>query len=305
MKSKVFLDSGGHSLHALRGKTLPVDFCETDAFWDYVEKYCEYIDKNKELLETYVTVDIVNDPELCWKVQRYMECIWNLSPMPVYHGGEDWKWLIKYLDNYEYIGVTGLARGYTKSQWIRDMGDPLFSLICKKPNYLPTHKIHGFAMTSPSLITAYPWYSVDSTSWIQFGKYGAVIIPRKINGKYSYCKSPYITFVTSRDAKKCSQGHFDNFVDIHQTYFYEYFKEKGFIVGSSEFKTVDANYKLQTNEHWADKRCGLVEIVIEEGLCNSHELRDKLNIIFYLDMEAQLPSWPWPWIKKVKATKLF
>jgi len=305
---KIFLDSGAHSLYKreVMGK-VPIDwsYYESDEFWKYVDEYADFIKKNQSLITVYVNVDVIHNSELTWKVQKYLEDHHKLNPMPVFHTGEDFKWFKKYLDNYDYIGVGGLGQEQVKSQWITTMGDPVFSLVCKSPDYLPTHKLHGFAMTSPSLLTRYPWYSVDSTSWIQFGKYGAVVIPRKKMNKYIYSESPYITFVTSREVKKSSQGHFENFVGMHQDYFYDYFEEKGFIIGSSEFKTVPDDYKLQEKEHWCNKKENLVEVIIEEGLSNSHELRDQLNIQFYMDLEASLPSWPWPWIRKSKVRTLF
>ncbi|MFA6041810.1 MAG: hypothetical protein WC733_09940, partial [Methylophilus sp.] len=33
-------------------------------------------------------------------------------------------------------------------------------------------KTHGLGITSEKLLTAYPWYSVDSTSWLSFARYG-------------------------------------------------------------------------------------------------------------------------------------
>lgn len=311
---KLFVDSGAHSLYTreIMSKGLRAEgyeYYETDAFWEYVDSYAEFIKKNEHLIDTYVNIDVIFNNELSWKVQKYLEDQHGLHPLPVLHSsrsGDMMKWLKIYLDNYEYIGMEGLGQQSTKAQWMNNLGDPVFSKICTKPSYLPTHKIHGFAMTSPDLLARYPWYSVDSTSWIQFGKYGAVVIPRKNKDTYDYSKSPFITFVTSREAKKGHQAHFDNYVDIHQEYFYNYFEEKGFIIGSSTFRTVDPNgYKCAENEHWADRKEGLVETIIEPGISNSHELRDQLNIQFYLDLEANLPPWPWAWIPKVRHTRLF
>jgi len=44
----------------------------------------------------------------------------------------------------------------------------------------PTLKVHGFACSGVQVMKRYPWYSVDSTSWL-----GSVIFARPINGESS------------------------------------------------------------------------------------------------------------------------
>jgi hypothetical protein len=307
----IFVDSGAHSIYTReiikKGfKASNYGYYETDEYWKYVDSYAAFLKENLHLIETYVNVDVIFNNELTWKTQKYMEDAHGLSPLPVFHAGDGFDyWLNKYLDNYEYIGIGGLGQQSSKSQWKSNMGDPVFSKICKAPDYMPTHKIHGFAVTSPVLLAEYPWFSVDSTSWFYLARYGIIIFPRKICGKYDYRKSPYTTVVSSRPAKKGTTSHFDNYVDMHQDYFREYFEAKGFSIGVSEFKTVDSSYKLEDNEVWAVRKDNLVEVVIEHGLCNTHELRDRLNLQFYLDLEASLPPWPHPWTKKYRNTRLF
>lgn len=310
MDSKIFIDSGAHSLFVREilkkqhGK-LTFEYYETDEFWSYVDAYAKYIHENKHLVEVYVSVDVIHNPELSWKVQRYLEDSYGLKPLPVYHSGEDFTWFKKYCDNYDYIGVGGLGQEVSRTTWINNIGTPVFSYICKKPDYKPIRKIHGFAMTAPSLVTGYPWYSVDSTSWVQFGKYGIVIVPYKKGGVYDYTQSPNTVFVSSRPKSKSNINHFDNAVGMHKGYFADYFAERGFVLGKSEFKKVGEGYKLEAEEQWADRKSNLVEVVLERGLSNHHELRDQLNLMFYLDLEKNTPEYPRAWKPKAKITQLF
>lgn len=309
MPSRIMVDSGAHSIFVkeiLKKKHGQLDFgyYETDEFWDYVDAYGEYISKNKHMIDLYVSVDVIHSPELSWKVQKYLEKEWKIKPLPVYHSGEDFKWFKKYVDEYDYIGVGGLGQEVTRSTWMKNIGIPVFSYICKKPDYTPIRKIHGFAMTAPSLVTGFPWYSVDSTSWVMFGKYGIVIVPYKRKGLYDYSKSPNTVFVSSRPESKGNIGHFENVVDMHQSYFQKYFEENGFILGKSEFKEVSGGYALRENEQWANRKKGIVEVIIEKGLSNQHELRDQLNLLFYLNLEKSLP-YPRAWKPPCKVTQLF
>lgn len=309
---KLMCDSGAHSLfqrevgHATNKNNINWSFYESDAFWKYVDEYAMFLHKNKHKLDVYVNVDVIFNPELTWKAQRYLEDVHKLKPLPVVHSGVDLSWFKKYMDNYDYIGMSGMGGSVSKGEWMRTFGTPAFSLLCKPPDFIPTHKIHGFAVTSASLLARYPFYSVDSTSWIQFGKYGAIIIPKRVMDRYDYKTSPFITFVSSRPERKKNKTHFENFTSIHQDYFDEYLKEKGFIMGKSEFKTVTkTGYTLQEDEQWSDRTEGLVEVIVEPGLCNQHELRDQLNTEFYLDLEASIPPWPWTWRPPSRANTLF
>lgn len=303
---KVMIDSGAHSLFVKYKAQL--NFYESDEFWEYVDTYAEFIKANQDHIAVYVNVDIIRNAELTWKVQKYLEDTHKLNPLPVFHTGEDFKWLKKYIDNYDYIGLGGLGQKGGKTRWMKTIGDPAFSLICPSPDYIPIRKFHGFAMTSPDLISDYPWYSVDSSSWVSAGKYGMVIIPPFKNGKYDYTISPYFLNISTMPNRRKELDHIDHRPLFHQKEFYKYFADKGFIFGKSEIKDVDEGYVLKDNEKWLDRKTKTkVEIIVERGLCNDHRLRDQINLQYYLDLEAQAPSWPSPWRKKdkIKTRRLF
>jgi len=87
----------------------------------------------------------------------------------------------------------------------------------------------------------------------------------------------------------------------------KYFDHKGYVLGQSEFKTVEAKeYELAENEKWNGKEqngAREVEVIIEPGLSNDYKIRDELNIIYFLDLEKALPEFPWPF--KIKRSKGF
>lgn len=298
---KLALDSGAHSLfnEHTRGKERDFSFFESDIFWKFVDGYCEFLQKNKQYFDLYVSVDVIFNPELSWKVQKYMESK-GLSPLPVFHVGEDFKWLKRYIDNYDYVGLGGLGQTTSKKNWITGMGDPAFSMICDDKG-MPRIKTHGFAMTSPDLVIQYPWFSVDSTSWFQFGKYGLIIVPKKKNGSFRYDESPHIISVSSRKKRKADAENFDHLPDMVKEYILEYIGSKGLSMGKSELKSVAFN-KKKPEFHLSDNEVSEEEIVIEEGVCNSMYVRDELNLQYYLDLEANIPPWPRPWKKKIKTT---
>jgi len=118
--------------------------------------------------------DVYKPENYLKEVQQYMEDVYKLNPLPVFHSGEDFKWLKLYLDNYGYIGLGGLGQSVSKGNWILNVGEPAWNMICDEKG-MPRIKVHGFAMTSPDLIIDMAFFSVDSTSWMQFGKYGLLL----------------------------------------------------------------------------------------------------------------------------------
>jgi len=38
-------------------------------------------------------------------------------------------------------------------------------------------KVHGFGLTARKLMSKYPWYSVDSSSWVQAAANGSIVLP--------------------------------------------------------------------------------------------------------------------------------
>lgn len=307
MNISTFLDSGAHSLYELTIKKAGkgYEYIETDEFWKFVDDYAQFIKEHKNEIDIYVNMDIIFRPDLTWRVQKYLEDTHKLSPLPVFHAGEDLKWLKKYIDNYDYVGIGGLGQDVTKGQWIKNVGDPAFSLICDTKDSTPRVKAHGFAMTAPDIMFNYPWYSVDSTSWVMYGKYGIVLIPKTRNGKRNYSLTPWtITVSTRSPSMKLDGEHFRTLPLMQQKLMEQYFAEKGFKIGKSEFRKVETGYKLGEGESFVDKKKKEIEIVAERGLCNDHSLRDQINLLYFLDMQNSIPPWPWPWRKKTRARRL-
>lgn len=94
----------------------------------------------------------------------------GLTPVHIFHQGERFEWLERIAARHRYIGISpnNDAGPKSKFNWMREV----FGRI-KAGNMT-----HGFAVTARKLMRAFPWYSVDSTSWmapVQYGK--AVFTP--------------------------------------------------------------------------------------------------------------------------------
>jgi hypothetical protein len=136
--------------------------------------YCEYIKRNSDFIEVFSVLDGIGDPAKTWANQKEMESR-GLSPLPCFHYGEDERWLEFYVKNYPYITLGGMVPNSPSEnqRWL----DRIWPAYLCHPDGSPKVKVHGFGMTSIPLMKRYPWFSVDSSSWVQFGFYGAIVLP--------------------------------------------------------------------------------------------------------------------------------
>ena len=284
----LFLDSGAHGLynqHVVKNKN-KYDWYSSFAFEEYVDKYVSFVKENKNKISVYPNIDVIFRPELTWKIQLLLEKK-GINPIPVVHYGTDIKWLKRYMARgYDYIALGGLGQTVNVRNY-PNWADEIFKEICDQPSHLPKIKTHGFAMTSHKLMTRYPWYSVDSKSWISFGAYGFVVIPARTNGKWDYTK-PFFTVRTSiRPCKASSPFKAEAKKETHvQKLFKQYIEEKGYELGES---ILDENRN---------------EVIIKPGLINDDKERCTLNGIYFIDLAEHLPEWPWPFFTKTKKLSL-
>lgn len=288
----LFLDSGAFSAFT---QNITID----------IQEYIRFIKEHKDLLTVYANLDAIGDPEKTWKNQQIMEKA-GLDPLPCFHFGEDWKWLKMYIEKYEYIALGGMV-GVRDRAALTAFIDKCFSeYICGKDG-MPKVKVHGFGLTSLRLMLRYPWYSVDSTSWVVTGRMGGVYVPRFRAGKYIYDQDSWKIQVSNRSPTMSEAGaHITTMSPVVQKEILRYFESKGFSLGKSRFKTCSDKYELRDNERWNGKAKNgerEVEVIIEPGLCNDYKQRDELNIMYFLDLEKTIQ--PWPWAFKLKKTGSF
>ena len=157
---RVFLDSGAFS--AFTQKT------EID-----INRYCDYIKANHDILEVYSVLDAIGDAEGTWRNQQYMESQ-GLHPLPCFHYGEPLEALDYYVNRYPYITLGGMVPiSYAQLVlWL----DHLWEKHLTTSAGTPKLRVHGFGLTSKMLMERYPWHSVDSSSWVQIASLGGIYL---------------------------------------------------------------------------------------------------------------------------------
>lgn len=175
------------------------DYYGSDVYQDYLDAYVEYVKEHKKKFEYYVTLDAMYDAERTYQATRQLEKA-GLHPMPVFHYGEDFKWLKKYMDSYKYIGIGGIARGVGGPRRVAFL-NKVFAIT--HPKGKDEFKLHGFGLTSTELMLMYPWYSVDSFSPLMLANNGKLQMPEPIIKRgsitgFDFTKSGRIVYISQR-----------------------------------------------------------------------------------------------------------
>lgn len=163
--------------------------------------YIKWLLDHRDLLYSYVVLDIIPgaygrkpteeerivSAEGSYRNQQLMRDA-GLSPIPVFHQHEDFKYLEKYLrDGEPYIGAAT-----NKSTSVEDQADWLDNVFTALTDSKgkPFVKLHGFGITRPSLVMRYPWFSTDSTTWTLTPSFGQLWVPIFVDGKPNYHVPP-------------------------------------------------------------------------------------------------------------------
>lgn len=214
-RAQIFLDSGAFSAHTL-GVTLKV------------EDYCKYIVDNWDIIRgedgnmMASVLDGIGNVEETYRNQMEMERVFrevyglNWRPLPCFHAGEDERYLDWYVANYDYITLGGMVGASTAQLmvWL----DRVWNKHLVDGAGRPKIKVHGFGITSIPLMESYPWYSCDSSSWVQTAAFGSVMLPE--HGPIS---------VSEKSPSRHDVGqHATTLSPVEQDYVFRKLEENGF-----------------------------------------------------------------------------
>lgn len=276
----MFMDSGAFSLYFqhLHGKSpeQAKQFPKSAEFREYVKAYAAFLRAFKRDIDVAANVDVIFNPEASFEALEILEGE-GVKVMPVIHMGESMVWVQKYLDKgYDYLGFGGFASVKGDRDVFLRWINSAFTLLCPESNKrLPIAKTHGFAVTSWSMLMRFPWYSVDSTSWIKAAAYGGIYVPRKSRGAFSFEKPPLSVCVSQKSPSISEFGrNFSSMSSLEREMMEEWLASIQVPLGR-----VDRN----GNE-------------IERGVLTHHKPRSLANLVYFEQLAASVPKYPWPYI---------
>ena len=321
--ASMFVDSGAHSLynrHVLKqhgtrigthGRELErpnkIVSCSDYSWYDlkpgselrqYLALYAKLIRKCPTGTETlFVTVDAIRNPKKSFEIHRFFYQEYGIWTIPVIHFGASLKDADRYLEQKpcDFLGI-GSGSRLTSFRTYVAWADIIFRHLCPASNkFLPTVRTHGFAMTDFKLMVRYPWWSVDSATWVKLGAYGWMLVPHWKAGGWRFDIQPLLINVSRRDGKlsrlrmthrrhvKAAAGH-----------------RRGRHIDSSapaSFETVERWLKALGIPLGKYDRAGNIT---EIGAVSDGTVRGLANLCYYKIFEETLPTWPFPLDKKIR-----
>jgi hypothetical protein len=270
-------------------------YFESDHFWDCVDQYANFVKEYKVGIDFYANLDVIHHPEFTWKVQQYLEDFHKLNPVPVIHHGEPLEWIDHYLRyGYDLIAIGGVSQEQTAANkdyisWVTQIYDKL----CPKSNKRkPIVRTHGFAVTDYHLLTWFPWWSVDSSTWVKAGGFGLIHIPHKRQGKFVFDEKPYSISTSGLSPRIKQRGkHLNTLPKETQKIVHEWLEYIDVPIGSFETRMIHDKRNLRMKE---ELEC------IEWGVTSHHGARKIANLRFFKMLEESLPEWPWPFTPQRK-----
>jgi hypothetical protein len=267
----ILMDSGAFSAMT-KGEVIELD------------EYIEYIKKCGDNISAHISLDVIGDGDKTYDNWQYMRSK-GLDPIPTYHLGTDPKYLQRYLKETDYIGLGGVA-GVTTSRTVRETFNALWNNYLTDKKGLPLCKIHGMGITDVRIVAGYPWYSIDSSTWLMTSRRGIIIVPQLSSGKapdYSVAKRVEVS--TKSPHRKRRGQHIENLGSLQKALLLNFIHSKGFILGSSKQNEFGETLSKENGK----------EDIIERGLSNDYIPRDYINVDFFLELEKSLLNWPWSW----------
>ncbi len=269
-------------------KKIDFSFYDGDIFKEFREGYIKFVKKNDKYLYAYVNMDMINNAEGSYKSLKYMEKR-GCHPLPVFHLGNDTEWLERYVkEGYKFICIGGITPNpYTT---LKPVLDRIWKNILTDGQGMPIVKVHGLACTAYQLLIRYPWYSVDSATWIKLGAWGGIYVPRKIGGVFDFNKKPFGIQVSEKSSSLGKSGaHLNTMVEGESTHIEEWLRFIDIPLGDVRIPERLINrpslIPLSTKIHYKEDA--------KIGVVNDYEYRMKANLLFYQALCDFLPKWPW------------
>jgi hypothetical protein len=138
----------------------------------------EYVNLTEGLWDAVSSLDTIGSGERAARAsyEAFVELrALGAQVQPVWHVREPEPWLQKYLDEgYKYVFIGGMVG--ESIPWLKWRLDAIWSGYLTDRDGTPKVDVHGFGLTNIELLFRYPWYSVDSTSWLKNGIDGSCLL---------------------------------------------------------------------------------------------------------------------------------
>ena len=252
---RIMVDSGAFSFYQQSKKKGHI--LTDQEMYEYTDDYLKFLNEYGQDLEVFVGVDSVPDPDnvnpdyarKTWENYLYMYD--RLKPeirhklIPVFHFGEDFKWLKNMLEythadgtHLDYIGLAISLEGTTRVRI--NWANACRKMINESSN--PNVKTHAFGVGVKSVLDYIDVTSTDATSWVKRAAYGMI----SINDKTIY--------VSEIQEQKLNGHHYSERNTAYKDSVEDIIKSRGFTL--EELKTdpyARAKFNILDTLDWVSK----------------------------------------------------
>lgn len=274
----LFIDSGAFSAWR-KGVTISLP------------EYASFLHSHLKFIDVYASLDVIGDEVASMKNLKDLEAE-GLRPLPCWHIGEPLDVLRHMVDNYPYFSIGGMVG--RRSRIVTHL-DEAFSIICDRDGF-PKNRIHGFGMGVPGLILRYPWFSVDSSSWLASSRNGQIWVPAATPDGWDYTNITVVS-VSYGDIGD-NPNNLQNLPEARRGLVMDFLKELGVEYGETTWRTVQGKYKPQPGEFIAERHSGGSKVVgfrKVPGVTNFYGLRDVVTAHCAREMWKVMLASPMRW----------
>lgn len=253
--AKIMVDSGAftHYQNSKKKGHILTD----EEYQEYTDKYLEFLNEYGKDLDVFVAVDRVPDPdnvdphaiEKTWDNYIYMYSKLNEDIrdklIPVFHFGEDFSWLKKFLEyrheNGTPIAYIGLAISLEGTKKVRiAWANECRRIIDESSN--PNVKTHAFGVGVKSVLENIKVTSTDATSWVKRAAYGMISIDDKT------------VYVSDVQKEALSDNYYEERSMAYQDAVEEEIKKRGFDIEKLRTDPYErAKFNILDTEKWVNE----------------------------------------------------
>jgi hypothetical protein len=210
------------------------------------------------VIDYAINLDVISKGAASFKNYQLMRSA-GLRVIPVWHLGTETEYLLAYLNEANFVGIS-LRKNTDPKKQISELDDLWLYYLTDEKGF-PKVQFHLLGLTSLPVISRFPWWSFDNAAWAKVAGYGGIYLPKSDNGIPAYNRIASSIPVSSRSLHK--DNHLQN-------------------------QSADSRQYWQAQITSATLRFGLNHDL------DDHQTRYAINLAHYYKVAAIQPTWPWP-----------
>jgi len=278
-KPRVLLDSGAYTV-SRKGKQIDI------------KKYAQFIQENGDYFDGCFNLDVIGDGEASYQNWLKLKSL-GVQTIPVFHNNTNPKYLKRYMDETDYVGIGAIANLNTNLR-ILHLNNLWKNYILDSKTNKPRIKTHGLGLTNVDIMTSFPWYSVDSFTPVISAVWGSVLLPAVTeDGKFDWGNVAIYRISDQATAKAGTTRNFLALPKVLQTKYANLLDKLGFNLGQITYQEKKLRRgRKDKNTTMPDKMFDLTKPADSsiKTLANHWEERMRWNLTLWTRLQRRLPE---------------